>query len=86
MKQNKQHGEALPKETPFSLREGFAVGVGFFGYFFAIKKVIKINFLGVSRQKISNLFNFFVLSSITPVIRKNYAPNYNQNREHYQRR
>ncbi len=24
-------------------------GVGFFGYFFATKKVIKINFLGVSR-------------------------------------
>ncbi len=41
MKQNKQHGEALPKETPFWR--------WLFWYFFAIKKVRKINFLGGSR-------------------------------------
>jgi len=37
MKQNK-------RKRLFSLREGFAVGVGFFGYFFATKKVINQNF------------------------------------------
>ncbi len=39
----------IQAKTPFSLREGFAVGVGFFGTFLPSKKYEEKKFLGASR-------------------------------------
>ncbi len=51
MKQNKQKRRSPPEGNAFFLTGALRGWRWFFWYFFAIKKVQKNNFLGVSRQK-----------------------------------